>query len=117
MGSAPVRRYDPDRAYFDPEPEVPLHDRYDQSRHRMDALSEGADPRQALLHLLRAGRGSCAASGAKGMDRQVQGQVRHGMGSIASGNSVATEEIGRRSVRYEAGAEAGSDQGLGHPDS
>ena len=53
-----------------------LTDQADQ----LGAPAEGADARQAVLHVLRAGRHPRAAPRAEGVDRQVQGQVRPRLG-------------------------------------
>ena len=47
---------------------------------KLDAVPEVADAGQAVLHLLRAGRHARPAPRAEGVDRQVQGQVRPGLG-------------------------------------
>ena len=66
---------------------------------QVDAPAEGADARQAVLHVLRAGRLPRAAPRAEGVDRQVQGQVRPGLGQAARGNLRAPEEARRDSRR------------------
>ena len=60
--------------------ELPLHDRHDQPGDQVDQVPEIAHAGQAVLHLLRAGRHARAAPRAEGVDRQVQGQVRPGLG-------------------------------------
>ena len=55
--------------------------------------------RQAVLHLLRARRDARAAPRAEGVGRQVQGQVRPGLGQAARGDLRAAEEAGRHPAR------------------
>ena len=43
-------------------------------------VGEVADAGQAVLHLFRAGRNSCAAPRPEGVDRKIQGPVRPGLG-------------------------------------
>ena len=64
--------------------ELPPGDRPDDPRGRLGALPEVADAGQAVLHLLRAGRDPRAAPRAEGVDRQVQGQVRPGLGRASA---------------------------------
>ena len=75
---------------------------------------EIADAGQAVLHLLRARRHPRAAPRAEGMDRQVQGQVRPGLGQAARGDAGAPDQVGRGAGGHEARAQARSHQGLGH---
>ena len=63
------------------------------------APAEGARPGQAVLHLLRAGRDPRAAPRAEGVGRQVQGQVRPGLGQAARGDLRPAEEAGRHPGR------------------
>ena len=49
---------------------------------------------QAFLRLLRPGRVPCAASCSQGLDRQVQGQVRSGLGQAARGNLREAKKLG-----------------------
>ena len=84
-----LRRHDPGRAAEGPE--LPLHDRHDQPGDQVDAVPEVADAGQAVLHLLRARRHARAAPRAEGMDRQVQGQVRPGLGQAARGDAGPPE--------------------------
>ena len=79
-------------------------------------VPEVAHAGQAVLHLLRAGRHACAAPCAEGVDRQVQGQVRPGLGQAARGDAGAAEEAGRRAGGDEARAQARGHQGLGCAD-
>ena len=70
-------------------------------------------PRQAVLHLLRAGRHARAASRAEGVDRQVQGQVRPRLGQAARDHLQAAEGAGRHRRRRRADAAPQGDPGLG----
>ena len=79
-------------------------------------LGEVPHAGQAFLHLLRAGRHPRAAPRAQGMDRQVQGQVRPGLGQTAGRDPRPPDQAGRGAGGHEARAEAGSDQGLGQAD-
>ena len=63
--------------------QIPLHHRHDQPGDQLDALSEVADAEQTLLHLLRPGRNPRPAPGAERVDREVQRQVRPGLGQVA----------------------------------
>ena len=56
--------------------------------------AEGAHARQAVLRLLRARRHPRAAPRAQGMGRQVQGQVRPGLGQAARRDLRPAEEAG-----------------------
>ena len=57
--------------------------------------AEGAGARQALLRLLRARRHPRAAPCAQGVGRQVQGQVRPGLGQAARRDHRPAEDAGR----------------------
>ena len=76
-------------------------------------LSEIAHAGQAVLHLLRARRDPRAAPRAEVVDRQVQGQVRPGLGCAARGDAGASEAAGRRPGGHEARGQARGHQGLG----
>src|SRR5262249_16001216 len=62
---------------------LPLHGGYDRKGHRLDRAAKGTRPRQAFLRLLRARRDACPSPRAKGMGRQIQGQVRPRLGQAA----------------------------------
>ena len=68
---------------------------------------------QAVLHLLRPRRHARAAPCAEGVDRQVQGEVRPGLGQAARRDAGASDQAGRGSGGHEARAQARSHQGLG----
>ena len=94
-------------------PELPLHHRHDRPRHRLDALPAGVDPGQALLYLLRDGRHPRAASRAQGVHREVQGQVRSGLGQAARRDAGAADRARRGAGGHEADRSPGRDPGLG----
>ena len=67
---------------------LPLHRGHDRPGDRLDRAAEGADARQAVLRLLRAGRDPRAAPRADRVVGQVQGRVRRRAGTrCASGPS------------------------------
>ena len=63
-----------------------LHRGHDRPRHRLDPPAEGPDGGQAVLRLLRAGCHPRAAPRPDRVVRQVQGQVRPGLGQAARGD-------------------------------
>ena len=98
----------------DPQgPEVPLHERHDEPGHRLDAVPEGADAGSAVLHVLRARRHPRAAPRPEGVDREVQGQVRQGLGRHAGGGAGPPDPARRGAAGHPARPQAGSHQGLG----
>ncbi len=64
-------------------PELPLHDRHDRQGGGVDQVPEGPHARQASVRLFRAGCHPRATPRAERMDREVAGQVRHGLGHPA----------------------------------
>ena len=58
------------------------------------APAEGADARQAVLHVLRARRDARAAPRAEGVVGQVQGQVRPGLGQAARETFARQKKLG-----------------------
>ena len=60
------------------------------------ALPAGPDAGQAVLHVLRDRRHARPAPRAQGIHRQVQGQVRPGLGQAARGDAGAADRAGRR---------------------
>ena len=70
------------------------------------SFREVAHARQAVLHVLRPRRDARAASRAEGLDREVQGQVRPGLGQAARGNARPADQARRRSRRHEARPQA-----------
>ena len=79
----------------------------------LGAPAEGADARQAVLHVLRPGRYPCTASRAEGMVGQVQGQVRRRLGRVAREDARAAEEAGRGAQGRGADQAARRDPGVG----
>ncbi len=61
---------------------LPPDDRPDRQGHRVHPRLEDARSRQALLHVLLPGRHPCSAPRPQGVDRQVQGQIRHGLREV-----------------------------------
>ena len=96
-------------------PEQGYHFTEDMTRQgdRVDAPAEGADARQAVLHVLRAGRLPRAAPRAEGVGRQVQGQVRPGLGQAARRDLRAPEEARRDPPECRADGAPGRDSRLG----
>ena len=82
-------------------------------RDQLGAPAEGADARQAVLHVLRARRHARTAPRAEGVVGQVQGQVRRGLGRAARGDVRAAEEAGRDPGGRRADAAARGDPGVG----
>ena len=76
-----------------PEEGYHLMDGHDRQGDELGLAAEGAGARQAVLRLLRARRHPRAAPRAEGVGRQVQGQVRPGLGQAARGD----HSPGRRS--------------------
>ncbi len=72
-------------------PELPLRRRPGRPRDRVDSAAALARARQAVLRLLRARPDPCAAPRAQGMDREVQGPVRPGLGQAARGDARAPD--------------------------
>ena len=85
VGAGDLRRRRPRRGAA--RSQLPLHHRHDQPGHRLGALPAGPDARQAVLHVLRHRRDARAAPRAEGVHRQVQGQVRPGLGQAPRGDA------------------------------
>ena len=81
VGAAPLRRHESGGAPR--EPELPLHDRHDGQGDGLGAVPEVAHAGPAVLHVFRARRDARAAPCLEGVDREVQGQVRSGLGRDA----------------------------------
>ena len=86
---------------------------HDRQGDRLDRPAEESRARQAVLHLLRAGRDARAAPRAEGVGRQVQGQVRSGLGQAARRDLRPPEEAGRDPAGLRAHAAPQGDSGLG----
>src|SRR3954451_12288582 len=65
---------------------------------------EGAGPQQAVLPLLRAGGLPRPSPRAPGVDRSLQGPVRHGLRGAARADARAPEAAGHRPARHRAPA-------------
>ena len=76
----PLRGDDAGRARQDAGGGLLLQRRPDEPRDQVGAAAEVADARPAVLRLLRAGRDARAAPRAEGVGRQVQREVRRGLG-------------------------------------
>ena len=74
---------DAGRARQDARGGLPLHGGHDRQGDRLGPPAEGADGRQAVLRLLRPRRHARAAPRRAGVDRQVQGPLRPGLGRAA----------------------------------
>ena len=73
--------------------------RHRRPGHRVDPQPEGRRAGQAVLPLLRAGRHARPAPPEEGVDRQVQGPVRPGLGQGPRGDPRPAEEAGHRPGR------------------
>ena len=93
--TGPVRRHDAGRAAEVARRGLPPDRGPDRPGHLLDPPAEGADVRQTLLRLLRARRDARASPRPEGMGRQVQGQVRPGLGCDPRGD-VRPSEGARR---------------------
>jgi hypothetical protein len=100
VGAAPLSRLEQGGASEGPQ--VPLHDGHDGQGDRLDAVPEVPHAGPALLHVLRAGRDPRAAPRAEGVDREVQGQVRPGVGRDAGRGPRPTDHARRGTGRHEA---------------
>ena len=89
--------------------------RHRRRRDRLDQPREVDHAGQAVLRLFRARRGSRAPARAEGMDRQVQGPVRSGLGQGQGRDAGAPEGARRRAGRHAADAPAKGDRVLGQP--
>ena len=58
---------------------------------------QAGGPEQAVLHVLRAGRAARSAPRAEGMGRQIQGQVRRGLGCLPREDIRPSEGAGHHS--------------------
>ena len=90
-----LRGHHAGRAEEDARRGLPLHGGHDRQGDRLDLAAEGAGAGQALLRLLRARRDPRAAPRAEGVGRQVQGQVRPGLGQAARRDLRPAEEARR----------------------
>ena len=84
---------------------LPPHRRHHRQGARVHQGRQGDRARQAVLPLLRARRLPRAAPRAQGVDRQVQGPVRHGLRGDARADAGPPEEDGPRAARHRAAAD------------
>ena len=96
-------------------PEEGYHLVEDMTNKAMNWISpaEGARARQAVLRLLRARRDPRPAPRAEGVGRQVQGQVRPGLGQAARGDLRPAEEAGRHPAGLPAHRAPQGNPGVG----
>ena len=94
-----LRGHDAGRAGEDARGGLPLHRGHDRQGDHVGPPAEGADARQAVLRLLRAGRDARAAPRADGVVGQVQGHVRPGLGRAARGDLRPPEGARRHPAR------------------
>ena len=79
-----LRGHDPGRARPHARGGLPPHGRHDRQGDQLGPAAEGADARQAVLHVLRARRDARAAPRAEGVGGQVQGPVRRRLGRASA---------------------------------
>ena len=78
---------------------LPRQHRHHRQGHRLGPHPAVAHAGQTVLHLLRGGGHARSASCAQGMDRQVQGQVRPGLGQAARGDAGPADHAGHGAAR------------------
>ena len=108
-----VRGHHPDRAGQDPGGGLPPDRGPDRQGHRLGAPAEGADGRQAVLHVLRARRHARPPPGTGGVVGQVQGRVRRRLGRVARADVRAPEGAGRDPAGLRADRPSRRDPGVG----
>ena len=114
VGPGALRRHDPDRAAGHGRGGLPPHRGPDRPRGQLDAPAEGADARQAVLRLLRAGRHPRAAPRAQGVGRQVRAASSTTAGTSQRERTFARQkELGVDPGRRRAHRAARRDHGLG----
>jgi hypothetical protein len=75
--------------------------------HQVPERSECGRAREAVLSLLRPWRHALAAPADQGMDREIQRQIRHGLGEAARADLRQPEAAWGHSGKYQADAVAG----------
>jgi hypothetical protein len=110
-GDLPGHR--PGGAQQDARRGLPLHGGHDRQGHPVDPPAEGADGRQAVLRLPRARRDPRPPPRAHRVGRQVQGEVRPGLGPAPGGDHRAAEGARRDPCRRRADRPPQGDPGLG----
>ena len=108
-----VRGHHAGRAEEDAGRGLPLHGGHDRQGDGLGVAAEGAGARQAVLRLLRARRDPRASPCAQGVGRQVQGQVRPGLGQAARRDHRPAEEAGRHPGGLPAHRAPRGDSGVG----
>ena len=101
------------RAGEDARRGLPPDGGHDRQGDWLDRATEESRARQAVLHLLRARRDARATPRAEGVGRQVQGQVRSGLGQAARRDLRPAEEAGRDPAGLRAHAAAQGNPELG----
>ena len=94
-------------------PELPPDDRPRRPRHRLGAQGQEHRARTAVLPVRGAWRDALAAPRPAGLDRQVQGQVRHGLGQVPRGDLRAAEDARRRPAGRQAHGALSGAAGVG----
>ena len=84
---------------------LPPHRRPDRQGDRVHQGRQGDRAGEAVLPLLRAGRLPRAAPRPEGVDRQVQGPLRHGLRGDARGDARPAEGAGHRPGGHRAAAD------------
>ena len=92
--SRPGLRQPPGRPAGDAGGRLPPHDRPDRQGDRVHQGREGDRARQAVLHVLLPRRDPRPAPRPEGVDREVQGQVRHGLRAVPRAGLRAAEADG-----------------------
>ena len=80
---------------------------------QVDPPAKIAHARQAVLHVLRARRDARATSRAEGVDRQIQGQVRPGLGQATRGDLRPAEKARRHPAGLPTNRTPSRDPGVG----
>ena len=103
--SRPRLRQPPRRPAADAGGGLPPHRGHHRQGARVHPGRQGGRAREAVLPLLRAGRLPRAAPRAEGVDRQVQGPVRHGLRGDPRADARQPEEARHRARRHRAAAD------------
>ncbi len=112
VAAVPVPRSLADLSVDRPERLQPHH-RHGGRGDQAHAQPQRGRAESAVLRLLRSRRKPLTASAEEGMDRQVQGQVRHGLGEAARADLRQPEALGRDPGECEAHAVAGRTSEVG----
>ena len=117
VGSDGVREYDSGRTEGEAdrrgEGELQSRRRPRGSGDSLDSAAARDCAEQAVLRLLRPRRDARPASRPEGMDREVQGPVRSGLGQAARGNLRAAEEARGHPAGHDPDAAPGQPAGMG----